>query len=363
MNAEHRLAALRRRLADSDAEAMLVSKPTNVLYLTGFEDVLDSGANVACVVTSDVARAYTDFRYQEAAEAAAVGTPWATKVPEDTLYTQLCRDLAADGVTTLAVESSVPYGRFEFVSQQFGGHVVVVDQWVEELRQVKEAREVERIAAAAALADETMRWTLERIGPGKTERELALEIEMFMRRSGAEAVAFPPIVASGSNSSKPHAVASDRAIDSGDLVVIDLGPRVEGYCADLSRTVVVGSAGERERTLYDAVRRANEAGIAACRGGVRSADLHAEAARVLGDAGLGDSFGHGLGHGVGLEVHELPALGMRSTASVRSGSVLTIEPGAYVRGFGGVRIEDLVVVEQRGCRVLSAAPKDLIEVS
>lgn len=362
MNASHRVEEIRQRLADEGYDAFVVTKRANLLYLTGFEGVLDDEPNAACVVTADSLRFYTDFRYREASESAAEGTPWSVRVPRESLYIELCAELAGEGVESLVLESSVPFGRFKFLSEQFGGRVVVVDQWVEEVRQIKEPGEVDRVQAAAELADSALSRALELLGPGVVERDLALEIEVFIRRNGGEAVSFPPIVAGGPNSSRPHATVTDRAVASGDLVTIDLGAKVDGYCSDLTRTVVVGRANERQREVYAAVLDANIAAIEACRPGLRGSELHAVAADLLSSRGLGEAFGHGLGHGVGLEVHELPTVGPRGGAAVRSGSVITIEPGVYVPGFGGVRIEDLVVVESGGCRVLSAAPKELIEI-
>lgn len=363
MIADGRLATVRRRIADEGLPALVVTDISNVRYLTGFENVFDDDANVACLVTAEIARVYTDARYSEASEEAAAGTPWALKVPAESLYVAMCSELAAGGVQKVGLESSVPYGRFRFISEKFGGQVLVVDQWIEEIRQVKEAAEIERIAAAAELTDRTFEHLLGSIAPGVREWEIALEIEVFMRRHGAEDVAFPPIVASGPNSSRPHARVTGRELEVGDLLTIDMGALVDGYCSDMTRTIVLGNADSRQRELYNAVLEANMAGIAAARAGVPGMDIDAAARAVLGGKGFGEFFTHGLGHGVGCQVHELPNVGPRGRESVPVGSVLTIEPGAYVPGFGGVRIEDLVVIDEAGCRVLSRSPKELIEVT
>jgi Xaa-Pro aminopeptidase len=314
------------------------------------------------VVTADVARVYTDARYAEAAIEAAEGSPWAIKAPRTNIYIDLTAELAADGVDLLVMESSAPYGRFRFVSEQFRGRVIVTDQWVEQQREVKEAAEIERIAAAAELTDRAMAHGLSLIAEGRTERDIALEIEFFMRRNGAEDVAFTPIVASGPNSSRPHAQITDRAVESGDFVVIDIGARVDGYCADLTRTVVLGAAGPEQRDAYEAVLAANEAAIGAARAGVSGIDLDAVARDLLQERGYGAKFGHGLGHGVGLDVHELPHVSERGRDPMPAGAVVTIEPGVYVPGVGGVRIEDLVVIDDAGCQVLSHAPTALTEI-
>jgi len=362
MIADRRLSAFRLKLAEERIPAFIVTRIPNVRYLTGFEEVFDDEANVACLVTSELARVYTDFRYEEAAREAAEGTPWVVYVPEESIYITIVEDLTVNGVEEIAVESSVPYGRFRFLSERFGGKVLAADQWVEQLRQVKEAAEIERIAAAAALSDSALAHVLETLAPGVRETEVAFEIEVFMRREGAQGTAFPPIVASGPNSSRPHARASDRAIEAGDFVTIDLGARLDGYCADMTRTVVVGSASERQKEVHRAVLDASDAALAVIRAGLPGSEFDAVARELLTERGFGANFGHGLGHGVGLEVHEMPNLSRRWRESIPSGAVVTVEPGVYIPEFGGVRIEDLVVVEEGGNTVLTASPKGLMEL-
>lgn len=363
MNAEHRIAALRRRLVDEGLDAVLVTGAANMTYLTGFEGVIDRGINAACLLTPEVTRFYTDFRYAEAAETAAVGTPWVVRVAKESLYVELCLELKDEGIESLAVESSVPYGRFKFISEQFVGRVDAVHRWVEEIRQVKEPHEIERIAAAAQLGDQAFTHILEFIRPGVTERDVALELEFFMRRNGSDGVAFDPIVASGPNSARPHAQVSDRVIGADEFVKLDFGARIGGYCSDMTRTVVVGRASDRHREIYEAAIEANAIGLKAVRPGLPACEIDAAARDALTARGFGgEYFGHGLGHGVGLDVHELPSIGTISRDSVRIGSVITIEPGVYVQGFGGVRIEDLVVVEETGCRLLTHSTKELLEL-
>ncbi len=362
MMADQRLAALRRRLAGEDAEVALVTTPANMRYLTGFEGVFDEGVNAACVVSAEVARFYTDSRYEVAAREAATGTPWAVHIQKDSMYVEICAQLMSEGVGTLAIESSVPYGRFKFISEQFQGRVLASEHWVEGLRQVKEAVEIEAIEAAAGLTDRAFDHILAFLRPGIREVDVAIELESFMRRNGSEGVAFDSIVAGGPNSARPHAGVSRREVSAGEFLMMDFGARVAGYCADMTRTVVMGVASDRHRTVYEAVLAANEAGIAGAKAGMAGCDIDAIARDLLGRAGLAESFGHGLGHGLGLAVHELPGVGRLSREPVRSGSVITIEPGVYLPGFGGVRIEDLVLVEDGGVRLLSHAPKELIEI-
>lgn len=362
MNAEARLAALRRRLIEEEVGAALISLPANMRYLTGFEGVFDEGINAAVVLTPEVARFYTDARYIEATGTASAGTPWVVRLQKESLYVELCQELKEQGIGSLAIESSVQYGRFRFISEQFEGNVLVVDHWVEDLRRTKEAVEIEACARAAELTDAAFDHVLGVIRPGMREIDVALALEVYMRSHGSEGLAFPPIVASGPNSSRPHAGVTDRVIGMGELLKMDFGARVDGYCADLTRTVVVGSATDEMRRMYDAVLAANEAALAVVRPGAAAADVDRVARSLLEGRGFGDNFTHGLGHGVGLVVHEAPTVGPRSRDTLRVGNVVTIEPGVYVPGFGGVRIEDLVAVEDGGCRLLSHAPKHLIEL-
>jgi Xaa-Pro aminopeptidase len=266
------------------------------------------------------------------------------------------------GAGSICVEESISVRQHRFVSERFSGELRLCGNWVEQLREVKEPAEVERIAEAQEITDACFTHVLSVLGVGRTEQEIALEIEFFLRRQGSEGVAFPAIVASGPNSAFPHAKVTDRAIESGDFVKMDFGARLGGYCADMTRTVVVGCADQKQRRVYEAVLAANSAGITAAKPGMALSAVDAAARTELAERGLGELFSHGLGHGVGLEVHELPGMGPNSTGSLREGSVVTVEPGVYEPGFGGVRIEDLVVVEERGARVLTRSPKHLIEL-
>jgi len=360
---EGRVTAVRERLGEAGLAAFAANAPANVAYLTGFEGVFDEEPASVALITPDGLAIYTDGRYVEVVTAAAAGTPWEVRLARDSMW-PLVTAYVAEGSTDgrLGVESTLSVGTFRRIDQEMPGRVEAVEGWVEQARRVKDASEVERIAAAQALTDAAFEHILGIIGSGVTEAQVALDLEVFMRSRGSDGVAFKPIVASGPNSSKPHAVPTEREIVPGDLVVLDFGARVEGYCADMTRTVVVGSATERQREVYEAVRAANEAGIAAVSAQVAGAEADAAARSVLVERGLGDAFTHGLGHGVGREVHEMPTLSAKGTEMLRPGEVVTVEPGVYVPGFGGVRIEDLVVVETAGCRVLTTSTKDLIEV-
>lgn len=358
-----RVEALREHFLGDGVQAAILSDVANMRYMTAFTSVFDPGIAACAVIGADFARFYTDSRYIEAAQTAAAGSFWDVRLQRESIFTDACEDLKADGITEVCMESSVPHSRFVFVSERFEGRVVLCDQWVQGLREVKDADELMWARRAATLTDDALDHVLGIIRPGMREIDVALELEVYMRSNGSEGLAFEPIVASGPNSSKPHAGISLREIEPGDFLTMDLGARMGGYCADLTRTVVVGAkATPRQREIYDAVLAANEAGLAACRAGVEARSVDAAARELLTARGFGEYFGHSLGHGVGLEVHENPRLAPKSDEILRTGQLVTIEPGVYLPGFGGVRIEDLVAVEEGGCAILSHARKELIEI-
>lgn len=361
MNVAARLDALRRLMAEEGVDAFLVVGDANLRYVTGFEDVFDEGSGALAVIGTDFARVHTDGRYREAAGEAAEGSPWRVETATGRVLSAAC-DLLEGRRGRVAVEATIAYADFVAISERLSCSVVEAERWVEKLRATKEAGEVERIAAAASLADGAIEHAVALLRPGAIERDVALELEVFLRRSGSEGVAFQPIVASGPNSARPHAIAGRREMERGDLVVVDVGARVGGYCSDLTRTFAIGRAGAREKEMHAAVLAANEAGLAAVRRGVAGSEADAAARELLEARGFGDAFAHGLGHGVGLEVHEAPTLGRSSAEPLPEQAVVTVEPGVYLRCVGGVRIEDLVVVEAGGCRLLSHAPRDLVEV-
>lgn len=363
MNADGRIASLRNRLRDEEATALLVRQPANLSYLTGFEGVFDDEPAYVALITADTSLLFTDNRYAEAARsAAATAHSWEVRVPKARVLAAACDEIVGSGADKVAMEESAPHSDFVFAEHRLGMSIRSASNWVEELRQVKEPEEIERISAAQDLTDRAFEHVLGFIRAGVSEREVALELEFFMRREGSEGVAFPPIVASGPNSALPHAKVTDRIIESGDLLKMDFGARVGGYCADMTRTVVIGRASERQREIYEAVLAANRVAIEAVAPGRLGSEIDQAGRDALVERGLGGLFTHGIGHGVGIEVHELPGVGPSGSSALRPGSVITIEPGAYEAGFGGVRIEDLVVVEEGGARVLTRSAKGLLEL-
>jgi len=342
-----RLAAL---VAERGLDRMLVTDLVNVRYLTGF-----GGTNGACVCGAEARVFLTDFRYTERAEAEVEG--WDVVTAKDDWLGEIASHLAGRSgfedhkmaVRTLAkLEEKLPEG----VEIEGAGGTV------ERLRRVKDEAELAAIAAAAELADDVWRWALERGLAGRTELDVARGVEARMRELGAEP-SFPAIVAAGPNGALPHAEPSARQIGRGELVVFDMGAKLDGYCSDGTRTFATGEPGERAREVYELVRQAQEAALAAVAPGARGEDVDRVARDLIAAAGHGERFGHGLGHGVGLEVHEEPRLSPRSEDVLAPGEVVTIEPGVYLPGDLGVRIEDLVVVGEDGCRNLSGLSKDL----
>ena len=345
-----RLASL---LAERGLDRMLVTELVNVRYLTGF-----GGTNGACVCGEDARLLFTDFRYTERAEAEVDG--WEVHTVSGDWLAGIAEPLAGkvgfedDHVSVRAL------GRLEGKLPD-GATLEAAGGTVERLRRVKDAEELAAIAAAAELADEVWRWSLQRGLAGRSEREVARAAEARFRELGADP-SFPAIVAAGPNGALPHAEPGEREIGRGELVVFDMGAMLDGYCSDGTRTFATGEPGERAREVYEVVREAQAAALEAVVAGAGGEAVDAVARGAIAAAGHGERFGHGLGHGVGLEVHEAPRLSRRSEDVLEAGEVVTIEPGVYLPGELGVRIEDLVVVTEEGCRNLSGLPKELILV-
>jgi Xaa-Pro aminopeptidase len=357
-----RLARIQERLRASEVRAAVLVDPANIAYATAFEGVFDDEPAFVAVVESDSATIYTDSRYAEVLSAAAEGSPWQVVVPTDDLLAVALKELADGGVRDVGLESTLSFARFDAARKQFDGATTPISGWVEGLRAVKDDSEIACIVRAQALADRAFDHILGRLAPGARERDIALELEFFIRGEGSEGVAFPPIVASGPNSALPHARPGERVLSDGDLVVLDFGARIGGYCSDMTRTVVIGKASDEQRSMYEAVLAANLAGLDAVRSGASGRHVDRIAREVIAERGYAERFGHSLGHGVGLEVHERPNVGPKSEDDLVAGNVVTVEPGVYIPGLGGVRIEDLVVVQEGRSRILTASTKDLLEL-
>jgi Xaa-Pro aminopeptidase len=354
-----RLASLRERLVEAHLDGLLVSSLANVRYLTGF-----SGTNALAFVTQRDVALVTDFRYEQQS-AEEVWDLARIRVETASLWTGLWGFLAEAAVTTVGFESPhLVHRDFQrLLDEGTKWHWRPTTDMVESLREVKDAGEVENIRVAAGMAIDALKSTLEEVRVGLSEVQLAGVLERNLREAGTESFPFPTIVASGPRSALPHARAGDRTIAPGDFLLLDFGATANGYCADITRTVVVGRASERHREVYEAVRQANEMARAEVRAGMRGKDADAVARDLLTSKGLGEAFGHGLGHGLGLEVHEAPRLSRVVDAVLPEGAVVTIEPGAYIPGLGGVRIEDDVHLARGSARLLTEFPRELLELA
>jgi Xaa-Pro aminopeptidase len=341
---------LEAKLAERELDRLLVTDLTNVRYMTGF-----TGTNGACVCGPGVRFFLTDFRYTERAAAEVEG--WETvTITGDWLK----------GITE-RLEGRVGFeddhmsvrllGKLKEKLGE-GTELVAAGGRVEELRRVKDAEELAKIAEASKLADEVWHWALEQGLAERREREVARAAEARIRELGGDP-SFPAIVAAGPNGALPHAEPGERKIGQGELVVFDMGAQLDGYCSDGTRTFATGEPDPEARAVYEVVREAQAAALEAIRAGVKGEAVDGAARKLIDDAGHGEHFGHALGHGVGLEVHEGPRLAQRSDDVLSPGEVVTVEPGIYLPGKLGVRIEDLVVVTEDGLENLSALPKEL----
>jgi Xaa-Pro aminopeptidase len=348
MSRADRLAEL---VAERELDQHFVSDLVNVRYLTGF-----TGTNGACLVGAEERIFFTDFRYTERAER-EVGEEWERPEAERELVPQIAVRMSRKVGFEDAKLSVRQLARLEAAVGE-DVDLVPAGDLVERLRAVKEPEEIERISAAAEFSDGIYRWALERGLAGRTERDVARACEARIRELGAEP-SFPPIVAAGENGALPHAEPGDREIGQGEMVVFDMGTELEGYCSDCTRTYATGEPGEEAQEVYDLTLMAQLAALGAIRAGASGKEADAVAREIIAEAGHGDHFGHGLGHGVGLEVHEGPRLATTSEDDLQEGNVVTVEPGIYLPGRFGVRIEDLVVLSADGHRNLSGLPKEL----
>jgi Xaa-Pro aminopeptidase len=338
-------------VSEREFDQLFVSDLVNVRYLTGF-----TGTNGACLVSPNELVFFTDFRYTERAKD-EVSPEWERPEAERELVPQIVARMSGRVGFEDAKLSVRQLARLEAAAGEDVEFIPAGDL-VEQLRAVKETDELERIAAAAELTDGVYEWALERGLAGRTERDVARACEARLHELGAE-TSFPPIVAAAANGALPHAEPGDREIGSGELVVFDMGALLDGYCSDCTRTFATGDPGDQAREVYELVLRAQTAALEAVRAGANGKEVDAVAREMISEAGHGDHFGHGTGHGVGLEVHEGPRLATTSEDELGEGNVVTVEPGVYLPGRLGVRIEDLVVVTADGHRNLSGLPKDL----
>jgi Xaa-Pro aminopeptidase len=338
-------------------DVLVVTNLANIRYLTGF-----TGSAAVVVVQPDGILFVTDGRYadQSVEQLAAAGVDARIEISNQQQREMVSGAVADAGVEVVGLEAEhVSWAQQSaFTTEWFAGRTVVPTKGlIEDLREVKDGGEVDRIGAAAAIADAALSSIRPRLGERLPERQFALELDTAMRQLGAEGPSFETIVASGPHGALPHARPTDRIIDDGDLVVLDFGALVDGYCSDISRTIMVGQPSATQQRMLDVVAEAQQAGVDAVQPGLRTEALDGVCRAVIAKHGWGDAFVHSTGHGVGLDIHERPRVGPRADATLAPGYVVTVEPGVYLAEHGGVRIEDTVVVTPEGCRPLTLAPK------
>jgi Xaa-Pro aminopeptidase len=354
-----RLGRLRESLARISADAILVSHLPNVRYLSGF-----SGSAGLLLVSADAVTFFTDSRYtiQASHEVSAASIKIAKKGLLKAAGELLRSRRSLRRIAYSPAQMTV--AQKQALDAAIGRKIRWIDDAgaVEQLRMVKDSGEISVIREAAAIVSKTFDRTRRILRPGMTELDLAGEIERDFKRQGAAGPSFETIVASGERSAWPHAHPTSKTIARNELVVLDQGAILRGYCSDMTRTVFVGKAPRRVRSLYQAVLDALEAGKAAAKPGVKTQDVDAAARNVLRRAGLGRYFTHSTGHGIGLEIHEAPRIGKGDDTVLAEGMAVTVEPGVYIEGLGGIRIEDDIVISARGAEELTTAPRNLIEL-
>lgn len=370
-----RLMRLREACADEGIRTFFVRDTSNITWLTAFDGVFDDEDAHALLVTPHDAVLHTDSRYSEAARAAAtregVVTVDDARVTHaafvaDTFAARHASSPAAEAIV-LGIEDSITLAEYRRLEAAFAEAPARPDLretsgFVRTLRAIKEPSEIARMKAAQAITDAAFAHIVKFMRPGLTEREVQIELEDFMRRHGAEGLAFPSIVATGPNGASPHAIPGDTRLEAGQCVVLDFGARAHGYCSDMTRTVFLGQPDERLRAAYEAIRAANEQVEALLRPGITGKEAHDLAERVLADHGFAGAMGHSLGHGVGVDIHEEPNLSPRNDAPLVAGNVVTVEPGVYLPGEFGMRLEDFGVITADGFDVFTQSTHDLTVV-
>jgi Xaa-Pro aminopeptidase len=360
MQVASRAPRVRDALSGAGCDALLVTKLVNIRYLTGF-----SGSAAMLLVTPESLLLITDGRYRDQAHeqlaGAGVDADVTIGLTAEQQYNVL--DRATSGLRLGLEAHAVTWAQQRAMADRWlrsASELVPTEGVVEALRLVKDEGEVARIEAAATIATKALTSILPRLFERPTENDFGLELDSAIRRLGAEGNSFETIVAAGPNGAKPHhrAAGSDRRIGEGDLVVVDYGALVDGYCSDMTRTFCIGEPSATQQRMLDVVTAAQAAGVAAVASGAETKAVDDACRALIGEAGWADAFSHGTGHGVGLEIHEDPRVSWSTTATLAAGHVVTVEPGVYLPEHGGVRIEDTVVVTKDGCRPLTHAPKD-----
>ena len=331
-----------------DDEAVLVTSYPNIFYYSGF-----TSEDAYLIITKDSSLLLTDSRYTIQAKQQSSSYEVCEILKTESIIKSLKQQI-------LCIEEDVVSVSQFSKLQGYGKKVKPFSKTIKYPRRVKEKEEIRKIAQAEELGDRAFSYVLDLIKPGKTEKEIAIELEFFMRRNGASKLSFDTICASGVRSAMPHGVASDKIIEKGDFLTLDFGCVLDGYCSDMTRTVVVGEVTQRQKEIYQIVLDAQKAVLDSLRAGILGKDADKLARDIIDKAGYKDNFGHGTGHSVGVEIHELPSLSPKSEDILEAGNVVSVEPGIYIEGFGGVRIEDLVQIGTENALNLTKSQKDLL---
>ncbi|MBM7555213.1 M24 family metallopeptidase [Halanaerobacter jeridensis] len=352
---KERIKKLRSKLDEEEVNALLINNPQNRQYLTAF-----TGTAGVVLISDNSAKLITDFRYTEQAEDEA--TDFEIVEQGDNKLETINRLLQEEGIEKLGIEAQgISYRKYLQYQKELDVELVATTDVVKSLRKVKDKSEIDKISQAVEISDYAFEQIQEQLQVGAIEREIALELEFAQKKQGATKNAFDFIVASGTRGAMPHGVASDKEIEAGDLVTMDFGCVYQGYHSDMTRTVMVGEEPTaKQEKIYNLVLEAQQAAIAAIEPGETGAEVDKVARDIIAEAGYGANFGHGLGHSVGLEIHENPRLSRKDDTVLEAGMVVTVEPGVYIPDWGGVRIEDIVVVTDDGCEILTDSPKELL---
>ena len=350
---------IRARLEELELDAMLLTHQANRFYATGF---MSSGTDGAALITKSKAFYFTDSRYTEAAEKRLSGVfelgTVTAKRGYETLFNEV---IASEGLRRVGFEDTyMTVAAYRKYKEKLSCELVAASDILKELRQVKDADEIQALTAAQRIAERALQEIYNDLRPGAVEREIAAKLQYLMLHYGAEDKSFDPIVVSGPNGSLPHGVPTERALREGEFVTMDFGCVCGGYCSDMTRTVAIGHVTDEMRRIYNTVLAAQSAGIEAARAGVTGKAVDAAARAVIADAGYGQYFAHSFGHGVGVEIHEYPNASSVNEKPLPVGAVISAEPGIYIPGKLGVRIEDVIVITETGRENLMTAPKELL---
>ncbi|EMF0464328.1 aminopeptidase P family protein [Enterococcus hirae] len=349
-----RVEKLRKKMQEENLDSFLITSPYNLRYLTNF-----TGTTGLAVITLEKAFFITDFRYTEQAAAQAQGFEIIKNVGP--IFEEVADLVQKEGLRELGFEeTTVSFLEYSVLEEIIDAQLIPISGMIEELREIKDEEEIAIIEKACSIADLAYDHILKMIQPGMTEIEVANQLDFYMRSIGASGVSFETIVASGLRSAMPHGVASKKIIEQGDLITIDFGCYYEGYVSDMTRTFAIGDPGEQLKEIYQIVLEAQLAVLEVAKPGVTGKQLDAVARDYITKHGYGEAFGHSTGHGIGLEIHEGPNVSVRAEKQFVPGNIITDEPGIYLPGIGGVRIEDDLLITSDGNRVLTHSPKELI---